>query len=240
MDKLVGALTDYVELLALGTLFALLPVIAFRIPFGKYLRDILERDPESATENPNNRIPWRLSYILLFIILFSAGVLVNAIAYWILQPAHVHIVNAVKAHATTSDTTSRLAPDWRFLALPVGRDLMLPAQEYDSYREDAKQQARWKVKSPESYGTYSGSVLERSIRLVRGVIVIILAFFSLNLLNLLPEPWWTLFGVVKKTTRRYGLAAMAMSVVLYYLLMFSYWWIEALSHREVWATSALL
>jgi hypothetical protein len=240
MDKLVGALADYVDLLTLGTLFVLLPVITFRIRFGEYLPDILKRDPDGAADIPNNRIPWRLSYILLFIILFSTGVLVNTIAYWILQPAHVHIVNAVKAHATTSDTTSRLAPDWYFLALPLGRDLMLSAQEYDSYREDAKQQARWQLKSPESYGTYSGSVLERSIRLVRGVIAIILAFIPLNFLSLLPESWWKRFGLKKKPERRYSLAAMTMSVVLYCLLMFSYWWIEALSHREVWATSALL
>ena len=239
MEKLAGALTDYVELLTLGALLLSLPAICFKIPLAEYISSIFKR----ASKGANDPIPAHLIYILLFIILFSTGVIVNAVAYWFLQPSHVHIVNIVRAHAITADPKSRLEPDWLFLALPFARDCKLDPGEYASYREDAKQQAHWQITHPESYRTYSGSVLERSIRLVRGVITVIVAFFALNfvslVISLIPRPWVNASVVRIKSWWSY-LVAIGASAMLYWLLMYSFWWIEALSHREVWATLGLL
>ena len=247
MEKLVGSLTDYVELLTLGALLLVLPAISFKIPLSTYVPDVFKRAPNDnppantgVTENP---VPWTLSYVLLFVILFSAGALVNAAAYWVLQPAHINVVHTVRAHMTaTANTRPTLAPDWRFLMRPLPFWRTLNPTEYESYNEDGRQQAKWQIAKSESYGTYSGSVLERSIRLVRGVIALLLLFVFINFIGLmLPRRWIAEFDVrERKPAAVYHSVCIIVSGILYIILMNSYWWLEALSHREVWAASEWL
>jgi len=168
MEKLLTLLTDYVELLTLGALLLLIPAISFQVPPVKYVPDIFkhaqsEKQPEN---NPGKgeSISWIQSYVILFVILFSSGVLVNAAAYWFLQPAHIHTVDAVARHMTErGNPRPLLEPDWTFYLRVIPFCRRLPSQgESDNYYQDIQKQAQWQIQSPASFETYTGSVLERS------------------------------------------------------------------------------
>jgi len=253
MEKLVSALTDYVELLTLGALFLLIPAISFQVPLIEYVPNIFKQAPGENQPEPNNDvenrkpIPWILSYVILFVVLFSSGLLVNAAAYWVLQPAHIHIVDAVVRHTPWGATQNpELKSDWTFLVRPFPFCRTPPGDEYKNYYLDGAKQAQWQIRSPESFVTYSGSVLERSIRLVRGVITLIPLFVLLNLMGLVVlipriRSWLKIDDGVKKVKRvGYHFFCIAAGLSLYYILMQSYWWLEALSHREVWAAAEWL
>jgi hypothetical protein len=230
MDELVKSVVLYLEFMVLGAAAVLIagaPFVDRFVTAWRSLVDAAIRIEENASSSWVRR---SLECAFFMGTLFLIGVAVNSATYWILQPAHIHVIHAVGAHSRDPKARPPIHPDRMFFLRPLPTHWTLEEVYYDVYAEDSKRQMQW-MKENKASNDSSLDSTEKQIRLIRGLV---LATPVLGILGVLSAVWTAIREKQWERGVGRGITYAFVAVVLYLFLMTSYWSLEVYFHRMVW------
>jgi hypothetical protein len=235
MDELVKTLGQYVEFLILGALALGLLVVSANALAGRRRNDArkLALPDLVGKDHPNVRLAVQAGVV--FAVLFLAGFAINALGYWFLQPAHVHVIHYTAGNlAQESAPAGFVDPDAAFFARPLARRLR--EEQLRTYQEDAVRQMDWQMRHSESFNAETASLL-KYVRLLRGLVLLAFLFAVVSIVVF----FWNIGGGPEKSAARTRWLGYFAGAVLFYLLsMGMYWQFESNFHHGVWVTQFTL
>jgi hypothetical protein len=230
MDQLVNSIVLFLEFMILGAAACLIAGTPLVKIIGQSWRGAIDAIMSSDRADSTSWVRRCLECGFLLGLIFVVGVAVNSATYWILQPAHIHVIHAVGANARDPiGARPTIRPDLRFFLRPI--DWRLTADQHRIYAEDSRLQMQWMKQDLKANDTALG-VLEKQIRLIRGLVLAapLLGLFGfLSAFRRVHEEWWRFHIDVRP-----GIGYPIVALLLYLFLMTSYWSLEVSYHRMVW------
>ena len=237
MDELVRSIVTFLEFLLLGGVGVLLLPANRRVYVGDLLRRLIDelvfahQANGTAEEGPNVSQMFQtrvaIQGVLVLLLVFYLGVVINAATYWTMQPAHIAAIRVAAEHMDpkATSTVPSLPPRRVFFSPFIWwLSAFTSPEDFSTWREDGQLQLRWQVESAASYKAATDLTLKQ-IRLARGAALMMLASALLGCWQMIRR-------------RNGGWLRLCLSVLLYGILVISWWSMEIVYHRIIWAYDA--